>query len=51
MGSDADAVTDTELRVHGIDGLCVADLSAGQLLVNGNTNMTAMMWPNRPQIC
>ncbi|RVT94549.1 GMC family oxidoreductase [Sphingomonas crocodyli] len=43
MGSDADAVTDPQLRVKGIGGLRVADMSVAPELVNGNTGAAAMM--------
>ena len=38
MGSDAMAVVDDQLRVHGIDGLRVADASIMPTLTSGNTN-------------
>jgi choline dehydrogenase len=43
MGSDAMAVVDRELRVHGIDGLRVADASIMPTLTSGNTNAPAIM--------
>ncbi|SDP02710.1 GMC family oxidoreductase [Pseudomonas jinjuensis] len=43
MGSDENAVVDMQLRVHGIDGLRVADASVMPLLISGNTNATAIM--------
>jgi choline dehydrogenase len=43
MGSDAMAVVDAELRVHGIAGLRVADASIMPTLVSGNTNAAAIM--------
>ena len=43
MGLDADAVVDPQGRVHGIDGLRVADASVMPLLVNGNTNAASIM--------
>ena len=43
MGSDPRAVVDERLRVHGIDGLRVADASIMPTLTSGNTNAPAMM--------
>ncbi|MEM8822871.1 MAG: choline dehydrogenase [Pseudomonadota bacterium] len=43
MGSGPDAVVDARLRVHGIDGLRVADCSIMPELVSGNTNAPAIM--------
>lgn len=43
MGTDALAVTDADLRVHGIDGLWVADGSVMPTLPAGNTNATCLM--------
>ncbi len=43
MGSDAMAVVDDKLRVHGIDGLRVADCSIMPEIVSGNTNAPAIM--------
>ena len=37
------AVVDTELRVHGIDGLRVIDASIMPAVVSGNTNATVIM--------
>lgn len=42
MGSDADAVVDSELRVRGVQGLRVCDTSIFPTLVSGNTNGPAM---------
>ena len=43
MGSDPLAVTDSELRVHGVDGLRVVDASVMPTLVGGNTNAPTIM--------
>ena len=43
MGHDAMAVVDDQLRVHGIDGLRVADASIMPTMVSGNTNAATIM--------
>jgi choline dehydrogenase len=43
MGSDSMAVTDAQLRVHGIGGLRVVDCSIMPTLVSGNTHSPAVM--------
>ncbi|HEY1261782.1 MAG TPA: GMC oxidoreductase, partial [Stellaceae bacterium] len=43
MGADARAVVDTELRVHGVEGLRVIDASIMPTVVSGNTNATVIM--------
>src|SRR5205085_965857 len=43
MGSDPMAVVDSQLRVHGIDGLRVADASIMPTLTSGNTNAPSIM--------
>lgn len=43
MGQDPMAVVDDQLRVHGIDGLRVADASIMPTLTSGNTNAPSIM--------
>ena len=43
MGEDPAAVVDPQLRVHGIEGLRVADASVMPTLTTGNTNAPAIM--------
>ena len=43
MGTDAEAVVDDQLRVHGVEGLRIADASVMPRLVNGNPNAAIMM--------
>jgi choline dehydrogenase len=43
MGNGADAVVDSELRVHGVRGLRVADASVMPSIVSGATNAASIM--------
>lgn len=43
MGHDPMAVVDEKLKVHGIDGLRVADCSIMPIITSGNTNAPAIM--------
>ena len=43
MGSDDQAVVDTQLRVHGLAGLRVIDASIMPTLINGNTQAPSIM--------
>jgi choline dehydrogenase len=43
MGADRLAVVDSQLRVHGVERLRVADASIMPTLINGNTNAPAIM--------
>jgi choline dehydrogenase len=43
MGDDQMAVVDTEGKVHGIDGLRIADASIMPTITSGNTNAPTIM--------
>ena len=43
MGQHANAVVDTALRVHGVEGLRVIDASIMPTVVSGNTNAATIM--------
>ena len=43
MGSDADAVVDTQLRINGVERVRIADCSIIPLLPSANTNAAAIM--------
>jgi choline dehydrogenase len=43
MGSGREAVVDAELRVHGVDGLRIADASIMPTITSANTNAPCVM--------
>lgn len=43
MGTGADAVCDAQLKVHGLEGLRIADASVMPRIVGGNTNAASIM--------
>ncbi|PAQ04136.1 GMC family oxidoreductase N-terminal domain-containing protein [Mesorhizobium mediterraneum] len=48
MGTDAMAVVDpASMKVHGLDGLCIADASVFPKMVSGNTNAPTIMIAER----
>ena len=47
MGADGDSVIDARLRVHGVEGLRVADASVIPLALSGNTNAATIMIAER----
>lgn len=47
MGNDENAVVDSQLRVHGIQGLRVVDASIMPTLLGGNTNAASIMIAER----
>ena len=47
MGVGEDAVVDAELRVHGLEGLRVADASIMPVITGGNTNAPTIMIAER----
>lgn len=47
MGNDDDAVVDTEMKVHGIEGLRVVDASVMPNIVSGNLNAPTQMIADR----
>ncbi|MBB3135370.1 choline dehydrogenase-like flavoprotein [Rhizobium pisi] len=49
MASDAMAVVDPQLRVHGLTRLRVVDASIMPTIISGNTNSPVIMMPRRPR--
>ena len=47
MGNDSAAVVDSRLRVHGVQGLRVADASIMPNIISGNTHAPSVMIAER----
>jgi choline dehydrogenase len=47
MGTDDQAVVDSQMRVHGLEGLRIVDASAMPTLVRGNTNAPTILLAER----